>query len=145
MTRLKLLTVLIATASTVLMLGPGSPQVSASTKPTVGGSITIGGYSVTSLDPFNIGYTAGNDGNAVGQTVYGSLFLSPSKTGGQPVPNLATGYSYNKAATKLTINLRHGLRFQDGSALDAAAVVWNMQRADQPTTGVYSDFNGVSS
>lgn len=58
--------------------------------------------------------------------VYGQLFdLGPK---GKIEPDLATGYSFNKDATTVTINLRQGVKFSDGTPFNAAAVVWNFRR-----------------
>jgi peptide/nickel transport system substrate-binding protein len=75
--------------------------------------------SWVSLDP--AGDTAQIVGNQPVMTaVYGSLFfLSPS---GSLVPSLASSYSLSKSGLVLTVNLRPGLKFSDGTPLNAQAV-----------------------
>ncbi len=51
---------------------------------------------------------------------YASLTTTNPK--GQAVPALAKSWKYNKTGTQVTFTLRPNLTFDDGSALDAAAV-----------------------
>ncbi|MFW9827006.1 MAG: ABC transporter substrate-binding protein [Candidatus Thorarchaeota archaeon] len=41
---------------------------------------------------------------------------------------LATGYSWDPTDTILTVNIKTGVRFHDGTLMDAAAVAWNFNR-----------------
>ncbi|MFW9827009.1 MAG: ABC transporter substrate-binding protein [Candidatus Thorarchaeota archaeon] len=41
---------------------------------------------------------------------------------------LATGYSWDVTNTILTVDIRTGVRFHDGTLMDAAAVAWNFNR-----------------
>jgi len=43
-------------------------------------------------------------------------------------PALATSWSYDRTGTKWTFHLRHGVKFQDGTPFDAAAVKFNFDR-----------------
>jgi peptide/nickel transport system substrate-binding protein len=44
------------------------------------------------------------------------------------VPDLATGYSITNGSKTLTLYLRHGVRFSDGTPFNASAVVFNFKR-----------------
>src|SRR5215468_8658280 len=58
--------------------------------------------------------------------IYGNLFrLTP--TGGIE-PMLASGYQVSDGGTVITISLRPGVKFQDGTPFSAQAVAWNIQR-----------------
>ncbi|HVT69847.1 MAG TPA: ABC transporter substrate-binding protein [Trebonia sp.] len=58
--------------------------------------------------------------------VFGDLFrLTPS---GGVEADLASGYTVTGGGTVLTITLRPGLKFSDGTPLNAAAVAWNIRR-----------------
>jgi peptide/nickel transport system substrate-binding protein len=46
----------------------------------------------------------------------------------KPIPGLATSWNFSSATT-LVMNLRSGVKFQDGTAFDAAAVKFNLDRA----------------
>ena len=48
---------------------------------------------------------------------------------GEPLPGLAKSWSYNDSLTEFTLTLRPGVTFHDGTKLDAAAVVANLQRS----------------
>ena len=49
-------------------------------------------------------------------------------TSGQPAPMLATEFALAPDATAMTLTLRAGVKFDDGSALDSAAVKANLDR-----------------
>jgi peptide/nickel transport system substrate-binding protein len=58
--------------------------------------------------------------------VYGELFeLGPK---GAIIPDLATGYSVSPDAKTITLNIRPGVTFSDGTPFNATAVVWNIDR-----------------
>src|ERR1700735_241254 len=116
----------------------GPPPPSAPLK--AGGSITVlesSGYSGawTTLDPPN------NKEGAATQdfmtAIYGQLF--ELGTGGKIVPDLATGYSFSPDAKTLTITLRQGVTFTDGTPFNAQAVATNWTR-DLGTAGISNGF-----
>ena len=51
---------------------------------------------------------------------------------GAPSPSLATEWSANPTATEWTFKLRQGVKFHDGSAFDAADVVYSFDRIKDP-------------
>ncbi len=116
----------------------GSAQASVPVK--AGGSITVlesSGYSGawTTLDPPN------NKEGAATQdfmtAIYGQLF--ELGTGGKIVPDLATSYTFSPDGKALTINLRQGVKFTDGTPFNAQAVYANWMR-DLGTTGIKNGF-----
>jgi peptide/nickel transport system substrate-binding protein len=50
---------------------------------------------------------------------------------GELVPWLATGYQYDATGMSLTITLRKGVKFHDGTDFDATAVKWNLDKGKQ--------------
>ncbi len=59
-------------------------------------------------------------------SVFGQLFeLQPD---GSVRSDLASGYTISPDGMTVTINLRQGVKFSDGTTLDANAVVWNFKR-----------------
>jgi len=97
--------------------------------PKAGGSITVlesTGYSGawSTLDP------AQNKEGAATQdfmtAIYGQLFELGS--GGKIIPDLATGYTYSPNAETVTITLRQGVKFTDGTSFNAQAVYYNWER-----------------
>lgn len=122
--------------------GSGSPGNSAGG--TVSGAaqnVRVGGWDYDTLDP---GATTGFIGPELPMAtpLYGLLFDPPAKAGGAFVPDLATGYSYAKDFKSVTITLRAGQTFQDGTAFNAAAIAWNIERyagAPSPNKQWYSD------
>ncbi|MBO0805456.1 MAG: ABC transporter substrate-binding protein [Nocardiopsaceae bacterium] len=95
-----------------------------------GGSITVlevSGYSgswPSGLDPVtNLSAVADQDQM---DAIYGSLFeLGPK---GKIIPDLASGYSFSPDAKTVTIRLRHGVTFTDGTPFNAQAVLWDWNR-----------------
>jgi len=95
-----------------------------------GGSLTVlegagfAGDWPAGLDP------ATNINDAADQSymdaIYGELFeLGPK---GEIIDDLATGYSFSNDAKTITLTLRQGVKFTDGTPFNATAVVWNIQR-----------------
>ena len=101
-----------------------------SAAPKAGGSLTVlegagfAGDWPAGLDP------ATNINGAADQSymdaIYGELFeLGPK---GKIINDLATGYSFSNDAKTITLTLRQGVKFTDGTPFNAAAVVWNINR-----------------
>lgn len=67
------------------------------------------------------------DGMLITRNTYDAL-THTDETTHKLVPWLATSWSANKDVTQWTFKIRNGVKFQDGSPLDAAAVVLSMQR-----------------
>lgn len=74
-------------------------------------------------DPVVVGATSATQ---VLSLIYEPLFTLNAQD--QIEPALATGYKYNSAGNAVTITLRPGLTFQDGSPVNAAAVAYNVHR-----------------
>lgn len=51
---------------------------------------------------------------------------------GKIVASLATGYKVTNGGLTVTINLRHGVKFQDGTPFNAAAVAFNLEQYANP-------------
>ncbi len=122
--------------------GTGSSSSAIPTSaPKAGGSITVlesSGYSGawSTLDP------AKNKEGAATQdfmvAIYGQLFqLGP---GGKIEPDLATGYTFSPDAKDVTITLRQGVKFTDGTDFNAQAVDYNWER-DLGTIGISNGLN----
>ena len=70
--------------------------------------------------------------------IYGQLFELGAN--GKIVPDLATGYTFSPDGKTLTINLRQGVTFTDGTPFNAQAVYTNWMR-DLGTVGIKNGFN----
>jgi peptide/nickel transport system substrate-binding protein len=122
--------------------GSGTASSTPSSAPVkAGGSITVlesSGYSGawTTLDP-----PLNKEGAATQDfmtAVYGQLF--ELGTGGKIIPDLATGYTFSPDAKTLTITLRQGVKFTDGTPFNAQAVYTNWMR-DLGTAGISNGFS----
>lgn len=89
-----------------------------------GGTLKWGWDLPTSWDP--ITSSAGWDVHALSLVYAG---LTQEDSAGDAIPALAVGWQYNAAGTEVTFTLRNGLKFSDGTALDAAAAAKSLERS----------------
>jgi peptide/nickel transport system substrate-binding protein len=120
-----------------------SLRSSASTRSsTTAATVNWGYYSdEPDWDPVVVGATSATQ---LLSLIYEPLFtLNPQ---GDIEPALATSYKYNSKGTAVTITLRPGLTFQDGSPLNAAAVAFDINRAKtQTNSALTADYAAVKS
>jgi peptide/nickel transport system substrate-binding protein len=64
---------------------------------------------------------------------------------GRIVPMLATHYTVSKDRMTYTLTLREGVKFQDGTPFNAAAVKFNLDRYRQPTSARYPEVKDITS
>jgi peptide/nickel transport system substrate-binding protein len=131
---------LVLTAAAACSSGGGSGSASPSVlktntsiavpPPKAGGSLTVlegKGYSgdwPLGLDPAT--NTTGDADQDYYNAVYGQLFELGDN--GKLIYDLATGYQYSNGNRTVTIDLRPGVKFSDGSPLTASVVAWNWTR-----------------
>ena len=137
--------VLTAAAACSSGSGSGTPSASSSVQtanssiavsgPKEGGSLTVlegKGFSgdwPLGLDPAT--NTTGSADQDYYNAVYGQLFELGDN--GKLIYDLATGYQYSNGNKTVTIDLRPGVKFSDGSPLTASVVAWNWTRDLQST------------
>lgn len=99
-----------------------------------GGTMTYGRYADSLfLDPVL------NDANVdiwILSNMYDTLLL-PSSDGKGVEPGLATDWSVADDAMSVTLTLREGIMFSDGSPITAEDVVWSLDRARNPDNGIW--------
>ena len=127
----------VATAATILALTAcqlAPPPGAATSTPSPAGSVEAGGSfrialaaEPTTLDPWNA-----NDPNTllVTQQIFETL-VDYEAGGFKIVPKLAESWSVSADGRVWTLVLRRAVKFHDGTDLDAAAVVLNLERARQ--------------
>jgi len=107
--------------------GGGDPQA--------GGDLTVlldAGFSgawATGLDPATSNSTGAN--LPQNGSIFGGLFTVEAEADGsnaQLVPNQAESYEWSDDGLSVTITLRDGIEFSDGTPMDAEAVLWNWIR-----------------
>ena len=98
-----------------------------------GGTVTVdfAGGAWPTLDPAPA--TAETSEQPIFSAIYGGLFEVTPK--GALAPELATGYSISKNGLIVILHLRHGVKFQDGTQFNAAAVKYNFLRDASPSVG----------
>jgi peptide/nickel transport system substrate-binding protein len=107
----------------------GSASASAG-QPKAGGSITVlesKGYAgdwPAGLDPATDQSAIPNQDMM--EAIYGQLFELGAN--GQAIPDLATSYTFSPDAKDVTITLRQGVKFSDGTPFNAQAVLYNWNR-----------------
>jgi peptide/nickel transport system substrate-binding protein len=105
-----------------------------------GGSGTRTGGTLTVAEPgeageWPLGLDPATDTSDLGDAqymdaIYGDLLQQTST--GAVTPDLATGYSIAPGAKELTLYLRQGVTFQDGTPFNAQAVAYNISRDLEP-------------
>lgn len=102
----------------------GSPQTGGTL------NVDVGDVSITTLDP------AKGSANAMalgGDMIYDTLLTVP-KIGDPPQPNIAKTMTASDNGLTWTMTLPTGVKFSDGTAFNAAAVKYNMDRDMAPTS-----------
>ncbi len=121
----------IAALSAALLMGGHSAVFSQER----GGVMTYGRYTDSLfLDPVL------NDANVdiwVMTNFYETLIMS-SEDGMTLKPGLATEWSLNDAGDLVTLKLRDGVKFSDGTPMTAEDVIWSLDRARNPDNGIWS-------
>lgn len=105
------------------------------------GSLTIGLQAdPATLDP---ALSSALVDRQVMANIYDTLFaLTPQ---GKIVPNLVKTYSISKNGLTYTLHLRTGIKFQDGTPFNAAAVKFNLDRDMSATSARRSELSSVKS
>jgi peptide/nickel transport system substrate-binding protein len=107
---------------TFILIGSNS-LFSAPTTPKYGGIIKI--YI---LEPYSLGYPATMTGQTDGQSSSVCLeTLFRFDANGNLVPLLATDWKADPSAKTLTLTLRKGVKFHDGTDFNAAVCKWNLE------------------
>ncbi|WP_345803354.1 ABC transporter substrate-binding protein [Microbacterium sp. AZCO] len=129
-----------AAAATIALLagcaGGGTPQASgASDEPKDGGDITFLIDSLGATWIPNSSSISSYQGNVWGEITDKLIYVDPD---GKLSPWVAESWDQNDAATEFTIHLKDGVTFSDGTPLDAAAVVANIDvwAKGQPDKGI---------
>ncbi len=121
----------IAALSAALLMA-GHPAAFAQER---GGVMTYGRYTDSLfLDPVL------NDANVdiwVMTNFYETLIMS-SQDGLSLKPGLATEWSLNEAGDVVTLKLREGVKFSDGTPMTAEDVIWSLNRAKNPDNGIWN-------
>jgi peptide/nickel transport system substrate-binding protein len=109
----------------------------AAAQPKSGGSLTVGTFSETpSLDPVtNVG--TGVTGGMELVALYDSLMIYDPATG-KFEPRTAASLTPNADQSVWTLKLKPNIKFADGTAYDAAAVVFNLKRHNSGIQGARS-------
>jgi len=120
----------IAALTAALLIG-GSTATFAANR---GGIMTYGRYADSMfLDPVE------NDANVdiwILSNLYDTLLL-PTDNGQSVKPGLATQWSVSDDGLSVTLKLRDGIKFSDGSPITAADVEWSLTRASTPGNGIW--------
>ena len=100
-----------------------------------GGVLTYGRYADSLfLDPVL------NDANVdiwILSNLYDTL-LMPTDDGQGVQPGLASEWAVNEAGDEVTLTLRDGLKFSDGTPITAEDAAWSLTRAANPDNGIWN-------
>jgi peptide/nickel transport system substrate-binding protein len=116
---------IVFSAATVL---GGLAPAQAAAEPRRGGTITVGlEADFPGFDPLGMGALVER---MVAMSFYDTLMEITE--GGEIVPHLAESLEASEGAAVYTLKLRQGIKFHDGTPLDAEAVVYNFRRLMDP-------------
>jgi peptide/nickel transport system substrate-binding protein len=127
--------------STLILTGCGQDNASSTTKAQSGGKINVGlSQDLITLDPLQ---SSAFVDRQVMYNIYDTLVQVNAQN--EIEPDLATSWKYT-TPTRLEFTLRTGIKFQDGTPFNAAAVVFNINRilTDQASPR-YSEISSVKS
>jgi ABC-type transport system substrate-binding protein len=117
----------IAALGVLLLLVSACGQATTSSAPTgtsssrVGGTLTVATCcQLTSLDPYRAAYSD----YAVTMRLYSNLLDNPA--GSTIACDVCSAWSTSADGKTLTFQLRHGIKFQNGSSLNAASVKYSL-------------------
>ncbi|HEV8298483.1 MAG TPA: ABC transporter substrate-binding protein [Acidimicrobiales bacterium] len=112
----------------------GTPAPTTTLTPVAGGTITMGTFSETAgLDPI-VSSGNGVTGYIEMATIYDTIVRYNTETGKYD-NNFAESVTANADSTEWTVKLKSGIKFSDGTAYDAEAVKFGMNRHRSGTTG----------
>jgi peptide/nickel transport system substrate-binding protein len=141
MKKIAIAAVAIATALALSACSSGGSSKTAS-DPSTPSALKIGNFlPVSSWDPAQGG--VGFDGPYLSAIYDPLVYVSPS---GAPEPALATSWTWSQNDTVLSMKLRGGVTFTDGSAFNADAAVANIEHLAKGTmtSTAYTDMSSVS-
>lgn len=119
--------------ATLSLAGP------AGAAPTRGGRLIYARYADSlELDPV---WTDANVDIWVASSIYDTLLL-PTNDGLGVQPGLATKWELSDGGKTVTLTLRAGVKFSDGTALKASDVKFSLDRARNPKNGAWADMVG---
>ncbi|MCS5486703.1 ABC transporter substrate-binding protein [Curtobacterium flaccumfaciens pv. beticola] len=143
-TVLRSTTTAVAGAAAVLLAltaCTGGGAATSNRTPVSGGTLTYasGDAEPTCLDP----HVGGNYPQALLSTQY--IEELTALDDGKPVPALAESWTTSDDGKTLTFRLRDDVRFSDGTAFDAAAVVANIEHVQDPATASSTGYLALQS
>ncbi len=116
----------------MLLLGGSLTSASALER---GGVLTYGRQADSRLlDPV---FNQGNVNIWILSSMYDTLLL-PTKDGKGLKPGLATKWSVSDDGLTVTLDLREGTKFSDGTPITAEDVRWSLERASNPNKGIWN-------
>jgi peptide/nickel transport system substrate-binding protein len=108
----------------LLLIMAACGGTSASSSNSAGGGSTLTIANAVPLTPWDLAAAGAGDVIQYYEPVFDSLIRLDAA--GKATPNLATSWSYDSTNTVLTLKLVPGVKFTDGTALDASAVKANL-------------------
>src|SRR5262245_6895080 len=131
--------VVVGTAAIASPAGAAKKQ----TKNDANATVMWGGASQVAVN-----WDVQKSGGTLGEFPYDLLvydqLLGLNAAANAVVPRLVESYKFDAAGTTLTLNLRKDVKFQDGSRLNAAAVVANLKRQQETGSNGAQAFAAVT-
>jgi peptide/nickel transport system substrate-binding protein len=132
----RIASLLLAVSSLLLVV-----RSNAATRPRYGGTLRVAMRAApTSLDPANLAAPDWFGSRDVSRLLFDTLITLDNN--GRPQPSLATSWQSEPSNQRWQFSLRHGVTFQDGTALTGDGVAASL-RAANPTWKVFSTGENV--
>ncbi len=131
----------LAIAMFVMALFPMTTTANAATRPRYGGTLRVAMQAApTSLDPAGTSSSNWYSSRNLSHLMFDTLITLDNN--GKPQPSLATSWQSEPSNQRWQFSIRHGITFQDGTALTSDAVAASL-RAVNPTWKVLSSGEAV--
>jgi peptide/nickel transport system substrate-binding protein len=115
--------------------GASAGTANGSSGPVRGGNLTAEYPTIT----WSALYPTDTAGSATADQIFYNLIFGTLFTEGPPnqplAPGLATAWKVSKNGLVVTMTIRKGVKFQDGTPFNAQAVMWNLQNDLNPAEG----------
>lgn len=137
--RLPLAKLLVAAAAMVVLATACGSGSAGNAEGASGGTLTIGWAEEP--DTLNPAQTGSATTSSIDINIFDTLIYLTK--GGQLQPDLATSWQTLNGGKSFVFNLRKGVKFQDGTQFNAAAVVANIDYIASPSTKSVSSLSGL--
>jgi len=97
-----------------------------------GGTLQFAVSNEPDFQSLDVNRTTGTWTHYIGMSIFDTLLVKDRQTESKALPSLASSYESSPDLTSFTFKMRQGVKFHDGTDLDANAVKYMMDRVTDP-------------